>query len=105
MSNAPLAANDAHWARLRCELLADQASRADSTPGRWDGPCGVYEFRVVTLPKAMINDIPEQYKEKSTGTLKLLWEVEWRKQLGITQVRDANPQTSSGQRASRGDGY
>lgn len=45
-----------------------------------------YEYRHVQLPKEMIKKIPEDYFDKSKGTLKLLWEEEWRG-LGITQVR------------------
>lgn len=33
----------------------------------------------------MLKAIPEGYQDKSKGTLKLLWEEEWRA-LGITQV-------------------
>jgi cyclin-dependent kinase regulatory subunit CKS1 len=35
----------------------------------------------------MLKAIPEDYQDASKGTLKLLWEEEWRA-LGITQVRD-----------------
>ncbi len=45
-----------------------------------------YEYRHVQLPKAMLKAIPDGYHDKSKGTLKLLWEDEWRA-LGITQVR------------------
>lgn len=38
------------------------------------------------LPKAMLKAIPKDYQDASKGTLKLLWEEEWRA-LGITQVR------------------
>lgn len=38
------------------------------------------------LPKDMIKRIPKDYFDPSKGTLKLLWEDEWRG-LGITQVR------------------
>lgn len=44
-----------------------------------------YEYRHVQLPKAMLKAIPEDYQDASKGTLKLLWEEEWRA-LGITQV-------------------
>lgn len=37
------------------------------------------------LPKEMIKKIPKDYIDSSNGTLKLLWEEEWRS-LGITQV-------------------
>ena len=46
-----------------------------------------YEYRHVALPKSMLKEIPEDYLDKSKGTLKLLWEEEWRS-LGITQVRE-----------------
>ncbi|PFH61864.1 hypothetical protein XA68_15992 [Ophiocordyceps unilateralis] len=44
----------------------------------------VYEYRHVQLPKAMLKAIPKDYHDTSKGTLKLLWEDEWRA-LGITQ--------------------
>lgn len=34
----------------------------------------------------MLKAIPSEYHDKSKGTLKLLWEEEWRG-MGITQVR------------------
>lgn len=37
------------------------------------------------LPKDMLKKIPADYFDTSKGTLKLLWEDEWRG-LGITQV-------------------
>lgn len=43
-----------------------------------------YEYRHVQLPKAMLKAIPRDYFDPSKGTLKLLWEDEWRG-LGITQ--------------------
>ncbi|OCT49191.1 Cyclin-dependent kinase regulatory subunit [Cladophialophora carrionii] len=43
-----------------------------------------YEYRHVQLPKAMLKVIPREYFDDSKGTLKLLWEEEWRG-LGITQ--------------------
>lgn len=43
-----------------------------------------YEYRHVILPKAMLKVIPRDYFDPSKGTLKLLWEEEWRG-LGITQ--------------------
>lgn len=45
-----------------------------------------FEYRHVQLPKAMLKAIPKEYHDPSKGTLKLLWEEEWRA-LGITQVR------------------
>lgn len=45
-----------------------------------------YEYRHVQLPKAMLKVIPRDYFDDSKGTLKLLWEEEWRG-LGITQVQ------------------
>jgi cyclin-dependent kinase regulatory subunit CKS1 len=44
-----------------------------------------YEYRHVQLPKQMLKVIPKDYFD-ARGTLKLLWEEEWRA-LGITQVR------------------
>ncbi|KIV95494.1 Cyclin-dependent kinases regulatory subunit [Exophiala mesophila] len=43
-----------------------------------------YEYRHVQLPKAMLKAIPRDYFDEQKGTLKLLWEEEWRA-LGITQ--------------------
>ena len=45
-----------------------------------------YEYRHVQLPKDMLKKIPADYFDPTKGTLKLLWEQEWRS-LGITQVR------------------
>lgn len=36
----------------------------------------------------MLKAIPKEYHDTSKGTLKLLWEDEWRS-MGITQVRNA----------------
>lgn len=44
-----------------------------------------YEYRHVQLPKQMLKLIPKDYFDGARGTLKLLWEEEWRA-LGITQV-------------------
>lgn len=46
-----------------------------------------FEYRHVQLPKAMLKAIPAEYHDKTKGTLKLLWEEEWRG-MGITQVRN-----------------
>ncbi|KAF4634845.1 hypothetical protein G7Y89_g3265 [Cudoniella acicularis] len=43
-----------------------------------------YEYRHVQLPKNMLKAIPKEYHDPQKGTLKLLWEEEWRA-LGITQ--------------------
>ncbi|PVI08090.1 CKS-domain-containing protein [Periconia macrospinosa] len=43
-----------------------------------------YEYRHVQLPKQMLKLIPKEYFDGQRGTLKLLWEDEWRA-LGITQ--------------------
>lgn len=43
-----------------------------------------YEYRHVQLPKGMLKVIPKDLFDGKTGTLKLLWEDEWRG-LGITQ--------------------
>lgn len=48
-----------------------------------------YEYRHVQLPKQMLKVIPKEYFDGTRGTLKLLWEEEWRA-LGITQVRDVS---------------
>ena len=48
-----------------------------------------YEYRHVQLPKPMLKAIPKEYFDPSKGTLKLLWEEEWRG-LGITQVNMMN---------------
>ncbi|KAI9811351.1 MAG: Cyclin-dependent kinases regulatory subunit (Cell division control protein cks1) [Pycnora praestabilis] len=42
------------------------------------------EYRHVQLPKQMLKAIPKEYFDPTKGTLKLLWEEEWRG-LGITQ--------------------
>lgn len=47
-----------------------------------------FEYRHVQLPKQMLKKIPKEYFDGSRGTLKLLWEEEWRG-LGITQVGTA----------------
>jgi hypothetical protein len=49
-----------------------------------------FEYRHVQLPKAMLKAIPKAYHDSAHGTLKLLWEEEWRA-LGITQVGCATP--------------
>lgn len=53
-----------------------------------------YEYRHVQLPKAMLKAIPKEYHDSSKGTLKLLWEEEWRA-LGITQVRDEDAERAT----------
>lgn len=53
-----------------------------------------YEYRHVQLPKAMLKAIPRDYFDSSKGTLKLLWEEEWRG-LGITQVGSASHTATS----------
>ena len=45
-----------------------------------------FEYRHVQLPKQMLKAIPKDYFDGARGTLKLLWEDEWRG-LGITQVQ------------------
>ena len=59
-----------------------QARRADGRDRYSDDE---YEYRHVVLPKTMLKHIPKDYFDPSKGTLKLLWEEEWRG-LGITQV-------------------
>jgi hypothetical protein len=60
------------------------------TRARLTGACRYsddeYEYRHVQLPKQMLKAIPKDYFDGARGTLKLLWEEEWRA-LGITQVR------------------
>lgn len=51
-----------------------------------------FEYRHVQLPKQMLKIIPKDYFDGARGTLKLLWEEEWRA-LGITQVRRARRET------------
>ncbi|KAK8064921.1 hypothetical protein PG994_007559 [Apiospora phragmitis] len=59
-----------------------------------------YEYRHVQLPKAMLKAIPKDYHDPSHGTLKLLWEEEWRA-IGITQCAyrawDGNTMRSTSQ--------
>ncbi|KAL8699237.1 MAG: hypothetical protein Q9201_006119 [Fulgogasparrea decipioides] len=43
-----------------------------------------FEYRHVQLPKDMMKKIPKDYFDPTKGTLKILWEEEWRG-LGITQ--------------------
>ncbi|OLL25675.1 Cyclin-dependent kinases regulatory subunit [Neolecta irregularis DAH-3] len=43
-----------------------------------------HEYRHVMLPKQMLKVIPKEYFDGDTGTLKILYEEEWRG-LGITQ--------------------
>lgn len=62
-------------ARIYSALLTKRISYSDSE----------YEYRHVQLPKAMLKAIPKDYHDPSKGTLKLLWEDEWRA-IGITQV-------------------
>ena len=58
--------------------------KSSLTPARYSD--SEYEYRHVQLPKAMLKAIPKDYHDTSKGTLKLLWEEEWRA-IGITQVR------------------
>lgn len=79
------------------------------TPSRYSDD--EYEYRHVQLPKAMLKAIPAVYHDKAKGTLKLLWEDEWRG-IGITQVgflpgtglcdKDANREAELGMGALRG---
>ncbi|KAI0473753.1 regulatory subunit of cyclin-dependent kinase [Xylariaceae sp. FL0804] len=43
-----------------------------------------FQYRHVQIPKGMLKAIPSLYHDPSKGTLKLLWEDEWRN-MGITQ--------------------
>lgn len=65
-----------HNSRDRMELTQSFTSRYSDSE---------FEYRHVQLPKAMLKAIPKDYHDASHGTLKLLWEEEWRA-LGITQV-------------------
>lgn len=75
--------------------LIPSTTRQGMGPGTTRGPYSLtrfrysddkYEYRHVQLPKNMLKKIPTDYFDSSKGTLKLLWEEEWRA-LGITQVR------------------
>jgi len=67
------------------ELLSNSTAKpwVKLTYGRYSD--SEYEYRHVQLPKNMLKAIPKDYHDPSKGTLKLLWEEEWRA-LGITQV-------------------
>lgn len=67
----------ARLTRISCCAVANCAPRYSDEQ---------YEYRHVQLPKQMLKQIPKEYFDGSRGTLKLLWEEEWRA-LGITQVR------------------
>lgn len=60
---------------MRAEALIDNRYHDDE-----------YEYRHVQLPKLMLKAIPKEYHDSAKGTLKLLWEEEWRA-MGMTQVR------------------
>jgi hypothetical protein len=62
-----------HW--LECMLTKLGACRYNDDHN---------EYRHVQLPKQMLKAIPKDYFDGARGTLKLLWEDEWRG-LGITQ--------------------
>ena len=71
-----MTARQSGGARLQSALLlTEEISYSDSE----------FEYRHVQLPKAMLKAIPKDYHDPSKGTLKLLWEDEWRA-IGITQV-------------------
>lgn len=59
---------------FKVRYLTDNKSYSDSE----------FEYRHVQLPKNMLKAIPRDYFDPAKGTLKLLWEEEWRG-LGITQ--------------------
>jgi hypothetical protein len=61
---------------MPCERMLIQSNRYSDND---------YEYRHVQLPKNMLKAIPKEYQDPAKGTLKLLWEEEWRA-LGITQV-------------------
>lgn len=66
----------APFPKASCRVSADSLGRYSDDQ---------YEYRHVQLPKQMLKVIPKEYFDGSRGTLKLLWEEEWRA-LGITQV-------------------
>lgn len=68
--------------RLLPALLTDKLLRISYSDSE-------FEYRHVQLPKAMLKAIPKEYHDSSKGTLKLLWEDEWRS-MGITQVCNAS---------------
>lgn len=72
-------------ARVMCEQ-SELLAGAD-VPHRYNDD--QFEYRHVQLPKQMLKAIPKDYFDGSRGTLKLLWEDEWRG-LGITQVRQGS---------------
>lgn len=61
-------------------------ARTDCIPSLHRYSDDEFEYRHVQLPKPMLKAIPKEYFDTSKGTLKLLWEDEWRS-MGITQVR------------------
>jgi hypothetical protein len=67
---------------VRC-LLWTLRARPLTTQTRYSDD--EFEYRHVQLPKQMLKIIPKDYFDGARGTLKLLWEEEWRA-LGITQV-------------------
>lgn len=84
---------------MRCLLRTLRATPANNTNRYSDDE---FEYRHVQLPKQMLKIIPKDYFDGARGTLKLLWEEEWRA-LGITQVCNRNaslrPQSNTACRA------
>jgi hypothetical protein len=70
----------------RGALFTRDAADAPPADGVYRYSDDEYEYRHVQLPKQMLKIIPKDYFDGARGTLKLLWEDEWRA-LGITQVR------------------
>lgn len=65
--------------------VGDDGSRAEALmANRYSD--SEFEYRHVQLPKMMLKAIPKEYHDSAKGTLKLLWEEEWRA-MGMTQVR------------------
>ena len=52
-----------------------------------------FEYRHVQLPKQMLKIIPKDYFDGARGTLKLLWEEEWR--IGAGERRRDSPKFAS----------
>lgn len=93
VASSPLAIDNVCWPALPSDTCNHRRGHpglpgADLVSGRYSD--SEYEYRHVSLPKAMLKAIPKDYHDTSKGTLKLLWEDEWRA-LGITQVRCTNP--------------
>ena len=74
---------DAIHYSTRCVVYSGPAGAPANNTNRYSDDH--FEYRHVQLPKQMLKIIPKDYFDGARGTLKLLWEEEWRA-LGITQV-------------------